>query len=182
VLVWPTATKNRPHHGDALRRGHARSACRLRGVSRLRTSPRHTEQIVALFADVQRKQAETQSSIDLLRDALKAMPARGIGDNQGPRLEDLDEIDNHLLALLKDQGPRPPPAERPLIIERAEEGLRWADRIKAWLATLAEEGAKLGAREVAKDLTKPLWADVAHKVADLCHSVIAWIHALGTLL
>jgi hypothetical protein len=144
--------------------------------------PATPEQILALFADVQRKQAETQSSIDLLRDALKATPARGIGDNQGPRLEDLEDVDSHLLALLKDQSSRPPPAERPLIIEQAEEGLRWADRIKAWLATLAKEGAKLVAREVAKDLTKPLWADVAHKVADLCHSIIAWIQALGTLL
>jgi hypothetical protein len=30
---------------------------------------------------------------------------------------------------------------------------------------------KLGAGEVAKDLTAPLWQDVAHRLADLSHAI-----------
>jgi hypothetical protein len=43
---------------------------------------------------------------------------------------------------------------------------------------LAVEAAKLGAREVAKDLTAPLWAQVAQKIADLYHVIMAWLSSL----
>ena len=74
----------------------------------------------------------------------------------GPRLEDLDEIDS-LVALLRGTGPRPPPAARTVILEQAEGAMRVSERIRGLVVTAATEGAKLGSREVAKDLTAPLW-------------------------
>jgi hypothetical protein len=63
-------------------------------------------------------------------------------------------------------------------VEQAEKAVRVSERIKNWSTRLGAEGAKLGAREVAKDLTAPLWVEVAQRIADLYHSIMAWLSAL----
>jgi hypothetical protein len=140
------------------------------------------DEINARFQDVLRRQAETTSAINLLGDAIAASAAReiGIGHNQGPPVsfEKLDAEDKRLLALLQDKGPRPRPVDRALIEEQAEKTLHLSDRIRTWLASLAAEAAKLGAREVAKDLTASLWEDVARRIVDLFHAIQVWLSSL----
>jgi hypothetical protein len=128
-----------------------------------------------------RCQAELGSSIDRLRSAVTVPAAReiGPGHNQGPPLvEELDDESKRLLGLLLDKGPRPSPADRALIVEQAKKTLGLSERIITWLGVLAVGGAKLGAYEVAKDLTKPLLADVAQKIVDLYHAIEAWVSLL----
>jgi len=139
--------------------------------------------INARFQDVLRLQAELASSIDRLRGALTASPAaREIGPrhNQGPplQIEELDAEDKYLLVLLQDKGPRPTPIDRALIAEQAEKSLQLSKRIRTWQADLAAEAAKLGAREVAKDLTAPLWQEVARRIVDLYHAIQVWLSLL----
>jgi hypothetical protein len=43
---------------------------------------------------------------------------------------------------------------------------------------LAAEGAKLGVREVAKNVTAPLWAEVARLLLDLYHAIRVWLSLL----
>jgi hypothetical protein len=139
------------------------------------------DDIEARFQDVLRRQADLSSSIDRLRSAVTASPRReiGPGHNKGPPLiEELDAVSTHLLDLLQDRGPRPPPIDRVPIVEQAQRTLWLSARIKVWLGVLAIEGAKLGADEVAKHLTEPLWADVADKITGLCHAIVVWISLL----
>jgi hypothetical protein len=53
-----------------------------------------------------------------------------------------------------------------------------SERIRTWLTNLAREAATLGAREVAKDLTAGLWAEVADKLDMVYHAIKAWISSL----
>jgi hypothetical protein len=135
------------------------------------------------FQDVLRRQAELSLSVDRLRDAIAASSSArviGPGHNQGPpfQIEELDAESHRLLALLQDNGPRPTPVDRALIVEQAEETLRSGERIRTWQANLAAEAAKLGAREVVKDLTAQLWQEVASRILDFYHAIIAWISSL----
>jgi hypothetical protein len=140
------------------------------------------EDIEARFQDVLRCQAELSSSIDRLRSAVTAPATReiGPGHNQGPPLTigELDAADKHLLALLQDKEPRPSAVDLAPIAEQAEETLRLSVRIQEWLMNAGVGVAKIGAREVTKDLTAPLWADVAQKIVDLYHAIKVWISLL----
>jgi len=141
------------------------------------------DEINARFQDVLRGQAELASSINRLRSAITASPTAreiGPGHNQGPplQIEELDAESKLLLALLQDKGPRPTPRDRALIAEQAEKSLQLSERIKTWQANLATEAAKLGAREVVKDLTAPFWAEVAHRIVDLWHAFQVWLSSL----
>jgi hypothetical protein len=137
------------------------------------------EDIEARFQDVLRRSADLTAAIDLLRAAIPSPAGRvvGPGHNQGPPLpfEELDDETQHLLALLKEKGPTPAPADRALIVERADRTMRLSQRITAWLTNLGAEAAKLGAREVAKDLTAPLWQNAADRIIDLCHAIKDWL-------
>jgi hypothetical protein len=137
------------------------------------------EEIEARFQEVLRRQTELSSLIDRLRSAITASATReiGPGHNQGPPLtvEELDAEDKRLLALLQDKGPRPSPADAALIVEQAEKTLRVSELIREWLTNAAVGVAKIGAREVIKDLTAPLWADVAQKIVDLYHAIKVWL-------
>jgi hypothetical protein len=67
------------------------------------------EKIKAGFQEVLRCQAGLSPSMERLRSALSASPPEiGPRHNQGPSLEDLDEVDEWI-ALLKDEGPRAKP-------------------------------------------------------------------------
>jgi hypothetical protein len=144
--------------------------------------PPTDEDIKAAFQAVLDRQAALSSSIERLRSALVGSPPIteiGPGHNQGPPLVDeLDAEDKRLLVLLQDKGPRPSPADCALIVEQAEKTLSLSKRIIAWLGLLAVGGAKLGAYEVTKHLTEPLWADVAQKIVDLYHAIEAWLPLL----
>lgn len=147
------------------------------------TAVARDDEINARFQDVLRGQAELALSIDRLRVAITASPAVreiGPGHNQGPPLQigELDAEDKRLLALLQDNGPRPSPADRALIAEQAEKTFQLSERIRTWLARLAAEAAKLGAREILKDLTAPLWEEVARWIVNLYHYIIAWLASL----
>jgi hypothetical protein len=145
------------------------------------TADARDDEINARFRDVLRDQAELASSIERLRVAIAASPAAreiGPGHNQGPQIEELDAWEKHLVALLQDRGPRPNPVDRALITEHAEKTLVFSERIRTWLANLALEGAKVGAREVIKDLTARLWAEVADKLDMIYHAIKVWISSL----
>jgi len=145
------------------------------------------DEINARFQDVLRGQAELASSIDRLRGAITASPAAreiGPGHNQGPplQIEELDAEDKHLLALLQDKGPRPTPIDRVLIAEQAEKTLQLSERIRTWLMGAAIAVGSIGAHEVIKDLTAPLWEEVARKIVDLYHAIQVWLSLLPALL
>jgi hypothetical protein len=135
------------------------------------------EEIDSRFQEVLRCQTGLSASIDRLRNAIAASPPEiGPGHNQGPALfDELDAEDKSLLALLQDKGPKPGPADRALIAEQAEKTLSLSKRIITLLGVLALGGAKLGAGEVAKDLTAQLWADVAQKIEALYHAIKFWL-------
>ena len=141
------------------------------------------DEINARFQDVLRSHAELTSAIDRLRGAITASPAtREIGPrhNQGPALtiEELDAESKHLLALLQDKGSRPTPVDRALIVERAEETLQLSERIRTWLKVAAIAVGSVGAHEVTKDLTAPLWEEVARRIVDLYHAIQVWLSSL----
>jgi hypothetical protein len=139
------------------------------------------EEIEAGFKDVLRCQAELNSSISRLRSAVTASANRkiGPGHNLGPALiQELDADDKHLLALLQDKGPRPSLVDRALIVEQAEKTLGLSERIRELLLNAGVGVAKIGAREVTKDLTAPLWEEVAHRIVDLYHAIQVWLSLL----
>jgi hypothetical protein len=141
------------------------------------------DEINARFQDVLRGQAELASSIDRLRGEITASPAaREIGrdHNQGPplQIEELDAEDKHLLALLQDKGPRPTPVDRALIAEQAEKTLQLSERIRTWLKQVGFGLAIIGVQQVTKDLTAPLWEEVAHRIVDLYHAIQVWLSLL----
>jgi hypothetical protein len=138
------------------------------------------EDIEARFQDVLRLHADLSSSIDRLRSAVTASATReiGPGHNQGPSLEDLDDVEG-LIALLKDQGPRVKTAiDAKALIEQTEKVKRLPERIWRLLAAAGLLVAGVGVREVTKDLTAPLWDDVTHRIVDLCHAIEVWVSSL----
>jgi hypothetical protein len=141
------------------------------------------DDINARFQDVLRGHAELTSAIDRLRGAVTASAAREIGPrhNQGPplQIEELDSESQHLLALLQDKGPKPTPVDRALIVERAEETLQLSERIRTWFKVAAIAVGSVGAHEVTKDLTAPLWEEVARRIVDLYHAIQVWLSLLG---
>jgi hypothetical protein len=143
------------------------------------------DEIAALYREVGRLSAELAPVADALRTLLAASPRReiGPGHNQGPpfQAKDLDDPTN-LVALLADEEPRPPPADIPLIVEQTKKTLGLADRIKDWAKTAAITTATIGANETFKDVTGPLWQELAHKIFALCHAIQAWIEVLSSLL
>jgi hypothetical protein len=138
------------------------------------------EEIKASFQEVLRCQAELNASIERLRSAFTASPPEIVPDhNQGLALiEELDVEDKRLLALLLDKGPRPAPADRVLIIEQAEKTLGVSEKIQGLLKDAAVAVAKIGAREVIRNLTAPLWADVAQKIVAYYHAIKLWLDLL----
>jgi len=76
------------------------------------------------------------------------------------------------------QGTKTITRDREPIVEQAEKTLRLSERITKWLIGAAVGMAVIGAREVTKDLTAPLWEDVAHKIVELYHAIQAWISLL----
>jgi len=141
------------------------------------------DEINARFQDVLRSHAELTSAIDRLRGAITASPATreiGPGHNQGPPLTigELDAADKYLLALLQDKGPRPSPVDLAPIVEQAEKTLGLSEQIREWLINAGVGVAKIGAREVTKDLTAPLWEEVARRIVDLYHAIQVWLSSL----
>jgi hypothetical protein len=141
------------------------------------------DEIEARFQDIERRAAELTAAIDQLRGAIAASPADreiGIGHNQGPPLsiEELDAESQHLLVLLKDKGPRPPPVDIAPIVEQAKKTLELSERIWQWLRVAGITVASIGVHEVTKDLTKPLWEEAARRIVDLYHAIEAWISVL----
>jgi hypothetical protein len=141
------------------------------------------DEISARFEDVLRGQAELASSIDRLLGAIASPPAAreiGPGHNQGPplQIEELDAESKLLLALLQDKGPRPTPVDRALIAEQAEKTLQLSNRIKTWLKQAGIGLAIIGLQQVTKDLTAPLWAEMAHRIVDLYDAIQVWLSLL----
>ena len=117
------------------------------------------------------------SLIDQLRKASTAREI-GPGHNQGPSLEDLDDVED-LIALLKDQGPRVKTAfDAKALIEQTEKVKRLPERIWSLLKAAGLLVLGVGVHEVTKDLTAPLWNDVAHRIVDLCHAIEVWVSLL----
>jgi hypothetical protein len=137
---------------------------------------------VARFEKVERLSAELTAEIALLREVIaeQATPEIGIGHNQGPPItpEELEGETTHLIALLKEKGPRPTSADKELIADQAKKALQVSEQIKTWLHTLTIEAVKLGAREVAKDLTAPLWSVVALVLAEFAEAILEWLKSL----
>jgi hypothetical protein len=99
----------------------------------------------------------------------------GPGHNQGPAftpVEDLSEVDDWLIALLKEKGPRPPPDPTSLI-EQGEKALRISERISNAAVTLGAEMAKGGAREAGKELLE--WIGIGQLIKDLFLAIIDWL-------
>jgi len=141
------------------------------------------DEINARFQGVLRSHAELTSAIDRLRGAITASPAAreiGPGHNQGPplQIEELDAESKHLLALLQDKGPRPTPVDRALIAEQAEKTLQLSERIRTWLKQAGFGLAIIGMQQVTKDLTAPLWEEVARRIVDLYHAIQVWLSSL----
>lgn len=137
------------------------------------------EEIKAAFREVSRCQAELSASMERLRSAVSASPPEiGPGHNQGPSLEDLDEVDEWI-ARLKDEGPRVKTAvDAKALIEQTEKVKRLPERIWSSLIAAGVIVLGVGGREVIKDLTAPLWDNVAHKIVDLCHAIEVWLSLL----
>jgi hypothetical protein len=137
------------------------------------------EEIKAAFREVSRCQAELSASMERLRSAVSASPPEiGPGHNQGPSLEDLDEVDEWI-ALLKDEGPRVKTAvDAKALIEQTEKVKRLPERIWNLLKAAGLLVLGVGVHEVTKDLTAPLWDNVAHKIVDLCHAIEVWVSLL----
>lgn len=99
----------------------------------------------------------------------------GPGHNQGPALvpvEDLSDVDDWLLALLKEKGPRPPPDPTSLI-EQGEKALRVSERISNAAMTVGAEMAKGAAREVGKELLE--WIGIGQLIKDLFLALKDWL-------
>lgn len=145
------------------------------------TGGERDEAINAAFQEVLRQQTELTSAIDRLRAAISASGKDiGIGHNQGPPISiaELDEESGQLLALLQDKGPKPSFTEQAVIATQAEKVPKFSERITVWSKTLATEGAKIGAREVAKNVTAPFWVEVARRLLDLYHAIKFWLSQL----
>jgi hypothetical protein len=135
------------------------------------------DEIEASFKEVERCQVELTSAMHRLRTALTGREA-GPGHNQGPPLQDLDEVDD-LIALFKYEGPRIKTAfdAKPLI-EQTEKIKLLPERIWSWLKAAGWGVAGIGLHKVTENLTAPLWDDVAHKISDLCRAIEVWVSLL----
>jgi hypothetical protein len=136
------------------------------------------DDIESRFQEASRLAADLTSLIDQLRKASTGQRVVGPGHNQGPSLEDLDDVED-LISLLKDDGPRVKTAiDAKALIEKTEKVKRLPERIWSLLKAAGLIVLTVGAQQVTKDLTAPLWDDVAHRIADLCHAIDAWISLL----
>jgi hypothetical protein len=135
------------------------------------------EDIDVGFQEALRCAAELASLIDQLRKASSGRQI-GPGHNQGPSLEDLDDVEE-LIALLRDQGPRVKTAvDAKALIEQTEKVKRLPERIWNLLKAAGLMVAVVGVHKVTEDLTAPLWNNVAHRIADLCHIIEVWVTLL----
>jgi len=136
-----------------------------------------TEEIEARFQEALRHAADLTSCIDQLRKASTRRKI-GPGHNQGPPLQDLVQVDD-LIALLKDEGPRVKTVvDAKALIVQTEKVKRLPERIWSWLKAAGLLVIGIGAHEVTKDLTAPLWDEVAHRIVDLCHAIEVWVSLL----
>jgi hypothetical protein len=133
--------------------------------------------IEARFQDALRRAADLTSVIDELRKASTGREI-GPGHNQGPPLQELDQVDD-LVALLKDEGPRVKTAiDAKALIAQTEKVKRLPERIWSLLKAAGLMVAGVGVHKVTEDLTTPLWDDVAHRIVDLCHAIEVWVSLL----
>jgi len=138
------------------------------------------EEIEAGLQEALRHAADLTSCIDQLRKASTRRKI-GPGHNLGPPLQDLVQVDD-LIALLKDEGPRVKTVvDAKALIVQTEKVKRLPERIWSWLTAAGLLVAGIGVREVTKDLTAPLWDDVAHKIVDLCHAIEVWVSLLPSM-
>ena len=136
--------------------------------------------IEARFEEAVRRAADLTSFINQLREASRSREI-GPGHNQGPPLP-IEEVNNeveHLIALLRDRGPKTKgTVDLKPLIEQTEKTKSLSERIWSLSKTAALAVAMMGANEVAKDLTKPLWEELAQKISDLCQAVMAYVSLL----
>lgn len=164
ITSSPNGTRNLPPPPETAPHGGGRS-----------------EAINAAFQEVLRQQSELTHAIDRLRSAIaETSRGIGIGHNQGPsiEIEELDAESAQLLALLQDKGQDPSAAEQATIAEHCERLPTLSERVSTLSKTIASEGAKMGAREVAKHVTAPLWEEVARRLLDLYHAIKVWLSTL----
>jgi hypothetical protein len=69
-----------------------------------------------------------------------------------------------------------------VILEQAKRTQGFSERILAWLKFIGYGVATIGVREVTKNLTAPLWADVAHRIHDAYQALEGWLSSLAPLL
>ncbi len=135
------------------------------------------EDIEARFEEALRRAADLTSLIDQLRKASTGREI-GPGHNQGPPLP-IEEVGNeveHLIALLRERGPKTKGmVDLKPLIEQTEKAKSLSERIWSWSKTAALAVAIIGAKEVAKDLTKPLWEELAQKISDFCHAILNYV-------
>jgi hypothetical protein len=131
------------------------------------------------YSRLQERVALLEASVQQLRSALAtSSPSAGIGHNQGPvfapvPIEDLQWVDD-LVALLKEQGPTPPPDLKPLM-EKTEKAVRLGELIENGLLSLGAELAKGAAREAGKELLASHWAAVSHWIGSVYRALSTWL-------
>jgi hypothetical protein len=176
-LQPPSVPSPPPAVTNALLSGASIGMVTIKAEFTLTGAPGVNEDIEAHFQEALRRAANLTSCIDQLRKASRTREI-GPGHNQGPSLEDLDDVED-LIALLKDQGPRVKTAiDAKALIEQTEK-VKWLpERIWSLLKAAGLFVLGVGAHEVTKDLTAPLWDDVAHRIVDLCRAIEVWASLL----
>jgi hypothetical protein len=134
---------------------------------------------VGSFAALQARVVMLESAVTGLRQLLTPTARQiGPGHNQGPDflpvpIEDLDEID-HLVALLKEQGPERPQDSTPLI-QQDEKVVQIGDRITSALLHLGNAVATGAAMEAGKELYLNHWASVSHWISAVSSALLAFL-------
>jgi hypothetical protein len=136
----------------------------------------------ARYQDIQARVALLETSMSELRRELAPRATEaGIGHNRGPEFDlaspaELDDVDE-LIALLKEQGPKPP-ADTTNLIERSQKATQIAEKINQGLIAIGIEMLKGGAREAGKHMLIPAWTSVSHWITALGHTVLAWLSGI----
>jgi hypothetical protein len=177
----PPAVSNAPLSGASMGMVTGRAELTLTEAPGVTTpTDAQAEAIEARFQEALRRAADLTSFIDQLRKASTGREI-GPGHNQGPPLP-IEEVDNeveHLIALLRDRGPKTKgTVDLKPLIEQTEKTKSLSERIWSWSKTVGLALAMMGANEVAKDLTKPLWEELAQKISDFCLAIMDYVSLL----